>query len=113
MWYAWWPNLNDAYDEAWILYHSTAAGSAGANAGFYNNPRVDELIDTGYTESEPEKLKTLWAEVQQILTVDDPAGLWVEDPLDRTLIRKDIEGQVYNSIYALTFDYWALSRKSQ
>jgi peptide/nickel transport system substrate-binding protein len=113
MWYAWWPNLNDAYDEAWILYHSTAAGSAGANAGFYTNPRVDELIDTGYTETDPEKLKTLWAEVQQILTVDDPAGLWVEDPLDRTLIRKDIEGQVYNPIYALTFDYWALSRKPQ
>ncbi len=113
MWYAWWPNLNDAYDEAWILYHSDAAGSAGANAGFYSNKRVDELIDAAYTETDPAKLKEMWAEVQRIITVDDPAGLWVEDPLERSIIRKDIEGHVYNAIYAVTFDYWALSRKAQ
>ncbi|MFN8442424.1 MAG: ABC transporter substrate-binding protein [Caldilineaceae bacterium] len=111
MWYAWWPNLNDAYDESWILYHSAAAGSAGANAGFYNNKRVDELIDAAYTETDPTQLQTMWSEVQKILTVDDPAGLWVEDPLERTVIRKDIEGHVYNAIYAMTFDYWALTRK--
>lgn len=111
MWYAWWPNLNDAYDEAWILYHSAAAGSAGANAGFYANARVDELIDAAYTETDPAKLQTMWAEVQQILTVDDPAGLWVEDPLERTIIRKDIAGHTYNAIYAMTFDYWALTRE--
>ncbi|GAB4429187.1 MAG: ABC transporter substrate-binding protein [Anaerolineae bacterium] len=113
MWYAWWPNLNDAYDEAWILYHTDASGSAGANAGFYSNPRVDELIDAGYTETDPTKLKEMWAEVQKIITVDDPAGLWVEDPLERTIIRKDIEGHVYNAIYAITFDYWSLSRKAE
>jgi peptide/nickel transport system substrate-binding protein len=113
MWYAWWPNINDAYDEAWVLYHSAAAGSAGANAGFYSNARVDELIDASYTETDPAKLTAMWQEVQQILTVDDPAGLWVADPLDRTIVRKDIEGQVYNAIYALTFDFWALTRKSQ
>ncbi|MBI1878018.1 MAG: ABC transporter substrate-binding protein [Chloroflexi bacterium] len=113
MWYAWWPNLNDAYDESWILYHSDAAGSAGANAGFYSNKRVDELIDAGYTETDPEKLKAMWDEVQKLITVDDPAGLWVEDPLERTIIRKDIEGHVYNAIYAVTFDYWALTRKAQ
>ncbi len=111
MWYAWWPNLNDAYDESWILYHTDAAGSKGANAGFYSNKRVDELIDQAYTESDPAKLTAIWSEVQKILTVDDPAGLWVGDPLDRTVIRKDIDGQVYNAIYALTFDYWSLTRK--
>ena len=47
----------------------------------------------------------------RIITVDDPAGLWVEDPLDRTVLRKEIDGQVYNPIYAITFDFWALTRK--
>ena len=113
MWYAWWPNLDDAYDQAWILYHSAASGSAGANGGFYHNARVDELIDMAYGESDPAKLAPLWKEVQQILTVDDPAGLWVEDPLERTVIRKDIAGHTYNAIYAMTFDFWALTRATQ
>jgi peptide/nickel transport system substrate-binding protein len=111
MWYAWWPNLNDAYDWSWILYHSKAAGSNGANAGFYANKRVDELIDQGLVETDPVKAAAIWKEMQQIITVDDPAGLWVTDPIDQTIFRKDIDGQVYNAIYTVTYDFWALSRK--
>ncbi|MFN8489447.1 MAG: ABC transporter substrate-binding protein [Caldilineaceae bacterium] len=113
LWYAWWPNLNDAYDESWILYHTDASGSKGANAGFYSNKRVDELITKAYTETDPAKLKEMWNEVQKIITVDDPAGLWVEDPLDRGIIGKDVEGHVFNAIYAGTFDFWALTRKAK
>ena len=69
------------------------------------------MIDAAYTETDPAKLAPMWREVQQILTVDDPAGLWVEDPLERTILRKDIVGHVYNAIYAITFDYWALTRE--
>jgi len=37
--------------------------------------------------------------------------MWVEDPLDHTIFRKDIAGQVYNAVYTESFDFWALSRK--
>ena len=111
LWYAWWPNLNDPYDWSWILYHSQAAGSNGANAGFYSNKRVDELIDQGLVETDPAKQMAIWKEVQNIVTKDDPAGLWVSDPLDHTIFRKDIQGQVYNALYTETFDFYALSRK--
>jgi len=111
LWYAWWPNLNDPYDWSWILYDSKAAGSNGANAGFYSNKRVDELIDQGLVETDPAKQAAIWKELQTIITKDDPAGLWVTDPLDRTIIRKDVAGQVYNALYTDTFDFWALSRK--
>ena len=84
--------------------------SNGANAGFYSNKRVDELIDQGLVETDQTKLAAIWKEVQQIITQDDPAGLWVTDPLDRTIFRKDIAGQVYNALYTATFDFWALSR---
>jgi peptide/nickel transport system substrate-binding protein len=110
-WYAWWPNFSDAYDWSWILYHSSAAGSNGANVGFYANPRVDALIDQGLTETDPFKLQQIWNDVQTIVTKDDPAGLWVEDPMDHTIFRKDIQGQVYNALYTETFDFYALSRK--
>jgi peptide/nickel transport system substrate-binding protein len=110
-WYAWWPNLDDPYDWSWILYHSTAAGSNGANAGFYSNKRVDQLIDQGLTETDPAKLTAIWKELQNTITKDDPAGMWVEDPLDHTIFRKDIAGQVYNAVYTESFDFWALSRK--
>jgi peptide/nickel transport system substrate-binding protein len=110
-WYAWWPNFSDPYDWSWILYHSTAAGSNGANAGFYANKRVDALIDHGLTEIDPARQQQIWKEVQNIVTRDDPAGLWVEDPLDHTILRKDIQGQVYNALYTQTFDFYALSRQ--
>ncbi len=110
-WYAWWPNFSDPYDWSWILYHSTAGGSNGANAGFYANPRVDALIDQGLTEIDPARQQEIWKEVQNIVTKDDPAGLWVEDPLDHTIFRKDIQGQVYNALYTQTFDFYALSRQ--
>jgi ABC-type transport system substrate-binding protein len=70
-----------------------------------------DLIDQAYTESDPAKLTAMWSEVQKLITVDDPAGLWLEDQLDRTVIREDIDGQVYNAIHAMTFDYWSLTRK--
>lgn len=110
-WYAWWPNFSDPYDWSWILYHSTAAGSNGANVGFYANKQVDELIDRGLVETEPAKQQAIWKQVQSIVTKDDPAGLWVEDPLDHTVFRNDIQGQVYNALYTQTFDFYALSRK--
>jgi len=110
-WYAWWPNFSDPYDWSWILYHSTAAGSNGANAGFYTNKQVDGLIDQGLVETEPAKQQVIWKQVQNIVTSEDPAGLWVEDPLDHTVFRKDIQGQVYNALYTLTFDFYALSRQ--
>ncbi|HEX5692688.1 MAG TPA: ABC transporter substrate-binding protein, partial [Roseiflexaceae bacterium] len=110
-WYAWWPNLNDPYDWSWILYHSTAAGSNGANAGFYSDQRVDELIDQGLTETDPAKQAAIWTEMQKIITLDDPAGMWVSDPIDHTIFRKDIAGQAYNALYTETFDFYALSRQ--
>jgi peptide/nickel transport system substrate-binding protein len=110
-WYAWWPNFSDPYDWSWILYHSTAAGANGANVGFYTNKRVDALIDEGLTEIDLARQQQIWKEVQNIVTRDDPAGLWVEDPLDHTIIRKDIQGQVYNALYTQTFDFYALSRQ--
>ena len=81
------------------------------NAGFYANPRVDALIDQGLTEIDPARQQEIWKEVQNIVTKDDPAGLWVEDPLDHTIFRKDIQGQVYNALYTQTFDFYALSRQ--
>src|SRR5215216_1521059 len=110
-WYAWWPNFSDPYDWSWILYHSSAAGANGANAGFYANQHVDALIDQGLTEIDPARQQEIWKEVQNIVTKDDPAGLWVEDPLDHTIFRKDIQGQVYNALYTQTFDFYALSRQ--
>jgi peptide/nickel transport system substrate-binding protein len=111
-WYAWWPDYNDFYNYAWVLFHSDAGGSAGANAGFYSNPRVDELLDQLASVVDPAERDALAKEVQQILTLDDPAGLWVEDAKDHTVFRNDIEGQVYNPLYTNTFDFWALARRS-
>lgn len=111
-WYAWWPDYNDPYNWSWVLYHSGAAGSRGANAGFYKNDRVDQLINESINVTDQAKLNEMYKEVQNIITEKDPAGIWAEDSVDHTIFRKDIAGQVYNAVYSKTFDFYALSRQS-
>ncbi len=61
-----WGNATgDADYNQYNLFHSTSAGVPG-NHSFYNNPKVDALIEAGRKEKDPEKRKEIYAEAQQI-----------------------------------------------
>ena len=45
-----------------------------------------------------------------MMTGVDPPVIPVGQQLDDTYFRKDIKGQVFNPLYILTWDYYALSR---
>ncbi|ATF12178.1 glutathione ABC transporter substrate-binding protein [Brevibacillus brevis X23] len=61
-----WGNATgDADYNQYNLFHSTSAGVPG-NHSFYNNPKVDALIEAGRKEKDPEKRKEVYAEAQQI-----------------------------------------------
>jgi peptide/nickel transport system substrate-binding protein len=60
-----------------LLYHSSqipgpANGFAGENAGGYQNPRMDALIEALEREQDKEKRRALWAALQDLCAEDLP-----------------------------------------
>ncbi len=55
------------------LFHSNLHGNAG-NRTFYTNHRVDELLDLGRTEADPELRRAYYYEAQELIVEDAP---WV------------------------------------
>jgi peptide/nickel transport system substrate-binding protein len=61
-------------------FHSTKFPPNGANRGYYDNPRVDSLIDHARVETDPSRRQALYAEAQLILAQDLPyINLWYLD----------------------------------
>ena len=69
----WVTVTGDADYGLYALFHSSNFGSAG-NRTFWSNPRVDELLDLGRTESDPELRVAYYLEAQEIIAEEAP---WV------------------------------------
>ena len=110
--WGWWPDYNAPSDYSWILFNSGAAPDACPcyNSGYYKNTAVDKIINDGFTETDDTKLAASFKQAQDILVNTDPAWIPVGQQLDDTYFRADIAGQVFNPLYILTWDYYALSR---
>ena len=54
------------------LYRSDEWSPSGANLGFYANPHLDQLLERGSSELDPEKRKAIYREAQQIISDDAP-----------------------------------------
>lgn len=67
-----WVGGNNDPDIFEYAFHSMKTPPNGANRGFYRNPRVDELIDIGRRETDVEKRKAAYHEIQRILAEDLP-----------------------------------------
>lgn len=110
--WTWWPDYNDPTDWAWILFHTDAKGSAGANAGFYNNARADEIMNLAPGIEDQTELCTLYKEFQDIVVRQDPAWIPLVESPDEAILRKDIAGYKSNPLYRGTFNFYQLSRTS-
>ena len=110
--WGWWPDYNDPSDYSWILFSSQAAPNQCPcyNSGYFHNAAVDKIINDGFTQTNDTTLTAEFAQAQDIMTRVDPPILPVGQQLDETYFRRDIQGQVFNPLYILTWDYYALSR---
>jgi len=110
--WGWWPDYNAPSDYSWILFNTDAAPDACPcyNSGYYKNARVDDIINKGFTQTDDTALAKDFKEAQDILVQQDPAWIPVGQQLDDTYFRSDLAGQVFNPLYILTWDYYALSR---
>jgi peptide/nickel transport system substrate-binding protein len=110
--WSWWPDYNDPSDYSWIIFSSEAAPDQCPcyNSGYYHNDEVDKIIDAGFEETNADKLTSMFAKAQDIMTRVDPPVIPVGQHLESTYFRSDIKGHVFNPLYIQTFDYYALHR---
>ncbi|HEY8446887.1 MAG TPA: ABC transporter substrate-binding protein [Thermomicrobiales bacterium] len=110
LWWGWWPDYNDAWNHLYPQISCDAQGSQGSNAGFYCNQRVEELLAQAKDAAMIEEYEQAVAEIQQIISRDDPPALYYIQPLWTTVLRADIQGFFFNPINVGTFNFWKLSR---
>jgi peptide/nickel transport system substrate-binding protein len=106
--WSWWPAYNDAWNHLVAQVTCEAAGSAGTNGGYYCNERVDALMAEARDAADEETFGRAMAEVQQIVSRDDPPAVYYAQRQWITAVRSDLEGFVFNPIYVGTYDLYAL-----
>ena len=106
----WWPAYNDAWDHLQLQVLCTSQGAKGGNAGYYCNKQVDELMGQARDAADQQVYERAMAEVQRILSVDDPTAIYYMQPQWPTILRNDIAGFVFNPIYLGTYDLFNLHR---
>lgn len=108
--WGWWPDYNDGYNEIYPNFYSKSAGSAGANAGFYKNARVDQIINTLAPGVSDAEYNTLLAECQNILVQKDPGAIFWGALRWYTVLSADIRGFEWNPIYLNTYYFYDMYR---
>ncbi len=92
-----WPNATGDPDQSlWPLFHSSMMGVQG-NRTFYDNPKVDELLEKGRQETDEETRAVIYEEAQEILVEDAPM-IYMRQAISNNAYRKEIEG-LYISDY--------------
>lgn len=69
------PTLDADY-ATYALFHSDNQGSPG-NRSFYSNPKVDDLLDRGRMEADPNERLAIYSELQQKLIEEAPMNFLV------------------------------------
>jgi peptide/nickel transport system substrate-binding protein len=88
-----WIGGNNDPDIFNLIFHSKMTPPEGANRGFYANPEVDRLIDIGRRETDMEKRRTAYQQIQRIVSEDLPyISLFYVDNV--VVFNKRIEGMV-------------------
>jgi len=97
----WLADFPDAHNFVHPYMHSHGAFSSWQG---YNNPTVDELIEEGISETDPEARKNIYYELQRIYYEDVPSVI-IEQALGRHWERDWVQGWYYNPIYPGNYFY--------
>lgn len=73
MWYvSWSPSSGAAYSAIYPLFSSESYPPKGYNTAYYDNEKVDNLLEKAKVASSKEKLQQLYAKIQKIVYNDAP-----------------------------------------
>lgn len=73
------PSSADADGGLKRVYVTDPGGTNVNNYGFYSNKEADALIIEAGDETDQEKRKELYKQAMQILYIDDPVSVWMND----------------------------------
>ena len=86
------------------LFYSKNITPKGPNRVGYNNPRVDELYEQGLKETDFDKRKQIYDELQKIV-IEDAAWLYLYYNQQIYLVKKNIEGFYVNGLNIINLKY--------
>ncbi|MCZ6669795.1 MAG: ABC transporter substrate-binding protein [Acidobacteria bacterium] len=85
-----WTGVDDP-DLYRFRFHSQSVPPNGANRNRYRNPELDRLLEEGYQETDLDRRKRIYAQVQKILAVDLPEiSLWHGEEI--AVVKRDLLG---------------------
>jgi ABC-type transport system substrate-binding protein len=76
--------------------------------GLYSNKTVDALLDRAAVTTNPVARQALFNQIQTILTITDPAAVYISDTSYSQVYRASLHGFYDNPTYAQTFDFYPM-----
>jgi peptide/nickel transport system substrate-binding protein len=104
----WQPDYNDGWNQLWPQV-SCEAWQTG-NVGHYCNPRVETLLEQAKSAVDTASYQAALSEIQQIVTHDDPAAIYLAQAEWLTVVRKDVEGFAPDLVTSGIVDFYGLHR---
>ncbi|MFC1746048.1 ABC transporter substrate-binding protein, partial [Candidatus Riflebacteria bacterium] len=86
----WVADYPDPDNFTYVLFHSSHHGSKG-NQTFFDNPRVDRLLEDGRSETDPKKRIKLYQEAEKII-VEEAPWLFVYHSTAHVIHQKWVKG---------------------
>ena len=109
----WWPAYNDAWNHLQPQILCSASRGNGTNAGAYCSSAVDELMNTARDAADEETYLAAIAEVQRIISAEDPPAIYFGQVIWTTVLQTSVEGFVPNPVYIGVYDFWTLRRTAE
>jgi peptide/nickel transport system substrate-binding protein len=101
------PAYLDPDAHLYNQYHSDQWGSFNS-CSFYQNERVDELLDTARVTGDADERAAMYTEAQELITVDQPA-VWMYTEDSGLAVNMCVLGYVFSPMYPITMlfqDLW-------
>jgi peptide/nickel transport system substrate-binding protein len=108
--WAWWPSYNDGWSHLEALVSCDAQGSKGGNSGMYCNQHVQDVLDQCKDAPDDATYNTLMAELQQVISHDDPPAIYYAQLQSTIIARIEITGLALNPINVGTYYFYLMGR---
>lgn len=111
VYWGWWPDYNDAWNEIYPNFHTESIAPNGSNATYYSNAEVDELLDSISEGTPGPEYNEAIAQINDILVRQDPAAIFVGALKWYTVMQPNIKGFTPNPIYINTYNVYDMYRE--